>query len=275
MNLYCCYCHFRSLSRDLLKKNPAERLTTASLLSSPIIFPKVNSFPQSYRPRYLEERIRRSHLRQLEQQLDSVTMHRRQSMTIAAVGRGKSSASSSFSIPMDSPHAALAGRPVEGFGRISPLMEDLAGSRSEKLPFGANVGINSLIPMSISPSAAILMSIAAVSNDDLPITSSKAAIDAKELTVEQTLQASISELVLDAHKAAATGPVSASSAIVNGEELEQILQLHESISAVANSLMPSKDESSPAPHGGRKGLELANAKRQDQEIVEATSEGLE
>lgn len=246
------------MSRDLLRKTPAERLTTASLLSAPLIFPKVNSFPQSYRPRYLEERIRRSHLRQLEQQLDSVTMHRRQSLSIAAVGRGKSSANlnTSFSFPMDSP----PGHPAEGFGRVSPLLEDLAGSTSEKV---ARTDSKPMIPSSISPSAEMFASVAA------PVITGEIAVT-EQLTSEQILRASVSELVLDDAYKAAAGPVSVASPLVS-DKGKHLKQLHDSLSVDGN-VPTSKNESSSTPHGGRKGLELANAKRQDQEIVDIVSE---
>jgi len=112
----------------------------------------------------------------------------------------------------------------------------------------------------------MLASIAAVdivTKDDVSVS--------KELTTEQTLRASVSELVLDAHKAAASGPVSSSLPVANDEHLEQILQLHDSLGATGVISSTGKDGTSPTPHGGRKGVELANAKRQDQEILEANA----
>ena len=59
----------------LLRKNPQERLSTNNLVLDPWLKPKVSNFPQVYRPKYLEERIRRSHTKQLEQQIELIFLN--------------------------------------------------------------------------------------------------------------------------------------------------------------------------------------------------------
>jgi hypothetical protein len=65
----------RAISMGLLRKNPLERISTNNLVLDPFLKPKVQNFPQQYRPKYLEERIRRSHVKQLEQQIEMIFMN--------------------------------------------------------------------------------------------------------------------------------------------------------------------------------------------------------
>lgn len=90
------FLHCRSIAKDLLRKNQHERMTMVGLLSEPIIVAKLNNFAQSYRPRHLEERIRRSHTKQLEQQLETVGRSRRSTL---ARGKAESANNSTTNSP--------------------------------------------------------------------------------------------------------------------------------------------------------------------------------
>lgn len=87
------------------------------LLSENIVVAKLNNFAQSYRPRYLEERIRRSHTKQLEQQLDQVGRSRR-SLSM----RGKSEASDS----LNANSASNSPRKPDGETSLAPILQELA-----------------------------------------------------------------------------------------------------------------------------------------------------
>jgi serine/threonine protein kinase len=63
----------KSISRLLLLKSPTERLSMFNLLSDSWFFNRMVNFTHSYRPKYLEERIRRSHVKQLESQIEFIT----------------------------------------------------------------------------------------------------------------------------------------------------------------------------------------------------------
>ena len=62
------------IAQALLNKNPNLRLTMAGLLSDNIFANKITAFPQSYRPKALEERIRRCHTKQLSVQISNLRM---------------------------------------------------------------------------------------------------------------------------------------------------------------------------------------------------------
>ena len=66
----------KSIASELLHKDMNKRLDMAGLLNHPLLHPKVNSFPQSYRPKAVEERIRRGHARQLTTQIESLSSSR-------------------------------------------------------------------------------------------------------------------------------------------------------------------------------------------------------
>eukprot|EP01036_Dinobryon_divergens_P035398 gene35398-45861_t len=58
----------RKLCRDLLVKNQSERLTMSRLLTEPSFYAKTVQFATSYRPKTLDDRSRRVHIKQLENQ---------------------------------------------------------------------------------------------------------------------------------------------------------------------------------------------------------------
>jgi NIMA (never in mitosis gene a)-related kinase 1/4/5 len=62
----------RSITYSLLSKNPDERLDMHRLLTEKNIHNKLFQIPQAYRPRALEERMRRNHVWQLNTQLDEL-----------------------------------------------------------------------------------------------------------------------------------------------------------------------------------------------------------
>jgi hypothetical protein len=85
----------RNVAYGLLRKNPTERLSTTQLVSDPFLRPKVTNFPQQYRPKYLEERIRRSHTKQLEQQIELITRLERRTSNAFQQGLSRESSFSS------------------------------------------------------------------------------------------------------------------------------------------------------------------------------------
>lgn len=86
------------------------------ILSEPVIVTKLNNFAQSYRPRHLEERIRRSHTKQLEQQLETVSRTRR------VLVKGKSEHADAISgSTSNSPR-----RPDDGNSSLAPILSELA-----------------------------------------------------------------------------------------------------------------------------------------------------
>lgn len=64
------------IANELLHKDMTLRMNMVGLLNHPLLSPKVSSFPQSYRPKAVEERIRRGHARQLTTQIESLTSTR-------------------------------------------------------------------------------------------------------------------------------------------------------------------------------------------------------
>ena len=62
----------KQIASELLRKDMNLRMDMVDLLNHPLLVPKVNSFPQSYRPKAVEERIRRGHARQLTSQIESL-----------------------------------------------------------------------------------------------------------------------------------------------------------------------------------------------------------
>jgi serine/threonine protein kinase len=74
----------------LLCKDPLSRMTTAQVLTSPGMTARAAQLPLSYRPKYLEERLKRAHVKQMTRQLEHLGVH-------------CSAAPSSFSSPMPAP----------------------------------------------------------------------------------------------------------------------------------------------------------------------------
>mmetsp|Transcript_22923 Transcript_22923/g.22105 ORF Transcript_22923/g.22105 Transcript_22923/m.22105 type:complete len:540 (+) Transcript_22923:235-1854(+) len=60
------------ISSELLLKDLNKRMGMAGLLMHPLLLPRTNSFPQQYRPKAVEERIRRGHARQLNLQIEQM-----------------------------------------------------------------------------------------------------------------------------------------------------------------------------------------------------------
>lgn len=64
---------FVQVAQALLKKDPAERMTMPQFLTSAPIQHKVAAIPNNYKPKHhMEERFRRTQVRQLTHQLDSL-----------------------------------------------------------------------------------------------------------------------------------------------------------------------------------------------------------
>ena len=70
----------RNICYGLLNKDPNKRLGMAGLLTSSTFNPRVVSFPQSYRPKSLEERVKRIQVRQLTAQVEMLNFSKKSSI---------------------------------------------------------------------------------------------------------------------------------------------------------------------------------------------------
>mmetsp|Transcript_20697 Transcript_20697/g.18847 ORF Transcript_20697/g.18847 Transcript_20697/m.18847 type:complete len:737 (+) Transcript_20697:44-2254(+) len=76
------YSHeLRLISKLFLSKNPNHRLGFAAMLMDPFFNSKTSAFPNNYRPKAIEERIRRTHIKQLQAQLESIPYSKLSSLT--------------------------------------------------------------------------------------------------------------------------------------------------------------------------------------------------
>jgi hypothetical protein len=75
---------FRAICICLLDKNPSRRLGFAGLLMEPLFYAKTTGFPGGYRPKAIEERIRRSQARLLTSQIDSLMNSKNSSISTVA-----------------------------------------------------------------------------------------------------------------------------------------------------------------------------------------------
>ena len=62
----------KHIANELLLKDMNTRMNMTTMLNHPLLAPRVAQFPQSYRPKAIEERIRRGHARQLTSQIESL-----------------------------------------------------------------------------------------------------------------------------------------------------------------------------------------------------------
>ena len=69
----------RNICYALLNKDPTKRLGMAGFLLSSTLNPRVVQFPQGYRPKSLEERVKRVHIRQLTAQVEMLTFSKKSS----------------------------------------------------------------------------------------------------------------------------------------------------------------------------------------------------
>jgi hypothetical protein len=56
----------------LLYRNVEDRLAMVDVLQAPMLSTKMAAFPQSYRPKSMEERLRRAHCRIVEAQIEGI-----------------------------------------------------------------------------------------------------------------------------------------------------------------------------------------------------------
>lgn len=70
----------KAIAAALLIKDPKQRMGMAGMLTHPLLYPKTSTFPQSYRPKQVEERIRRSQVKQLYAQIDIMPRSRHSSL---------------------------------------------------------------------------------------------------------------------------------------------------------------------------------------------------
>ena len=117
----------------------------AQLLCEPSMFGKASAVPQTYRPKHFEDRVRRSHVKQLEQQLEVIGKLRKQLMGVNTGQSGKFSRETSFSgtsgsnktprinpdAPIESP-ANVSATIIEEDSRFHSL-DDISGPGSPTL----------------------------------------------------------------------------------------------------------------------------------------------
>ena len=70
----------KAIAAALLIKDPKQRMGMAGMLMHPLLHPKTSAFPQSYRPKQVEERIRRNQVKQLYAQIDIMPRSRHSSL---------------------------------------------------------------------------------------------------------------------------------------------------------------------------------------------------
>lgn len=70
----------KQLTLALLIKEPSQRLGMAGMLTHPYYFSKVAAYPQSYRPKALEERLKRAHAKQLTSQVEGLRQSTKSSL---------------------------------------------------------------------------------------------------------------------------------------------------------------------------------------------------
>ncbi len=66
----------RALCKDLLNKTAEERLTCAQMLISPLLLPRVRKFVTDYRPKSVEDKVKRSYTKQLEYQVGRLLIYK-------------------------------------------------------------------------------------------------------------------------------------------------------------------------------------------------------
>jgi serine/threonine protein kinase len=70
----------KQLTLSLLIKEPSQRLGMAGMLTHPYYISKVIAYPQSYRPKSLEERLKRAHAKQLTSQIEGLKNSKKSSL---------------------------------------------------------------------------------------------------------------------------------------------------------------------------------------------------
>jgi hypothetical protein len=286
----------KNISRELLRKNQQERMSMVGLLSEPIIVAKLNNFAQSYRPRHLEERIRRSHTKQLEQQLEAVGRNRR-----ATLHRGKSTDTSLLvgSSTANSPRVDES----SGLALLNELNEQITDHHP---------------PINVSEFTEIVSSPTITNNNedqrfnasrsdatDLHVKAVHIELEARTVSHEQgdsvhalhhspsghhhpadrlnhnlehhhhhhqasvpVIQKTLSNIIFDAN-AESEQPITngASREHVNENSVNEILILGRQLTRQRSGSTPDPDVGSPnGCPGGRKGAEIQKAIQQDQEL---------
>jgi serine/threonine protein kinase len=74
----------KAITYALLAKDPEKRLGFAGMLLHPLLQNKTSQFPSAYRPKALEERMRRAHMRHLHSQIDMLQNSKKSSTTSTA-----------------------------------------------------------------------------------------------------------------------------------------------------------------------------------------------
>lgn len=261
----------------------------AGLLCEPLVFSKLSNFPQTYRPRNLEERIRRSHTKQLEQQLDAVQRHRRQSVPLQR-GKSESVGTSLQYSGEDSPsprkkdEEASTSTPSGG-----PQQEELRGASNTTAGISEKVLVVPTMPIlqprhheiassestvtapTLTPAATIAPSVVSSSSTANPVVVEKQSVEKSEVVGNVELPAdpvtllntSLSQILKT--QDGITGEVASDTS--SALPVEDILALGDTLQRSASTISSGTALSPSVPAGGRKGAEIAKAIQQDQAVA--------
>jgi hypothetical protein len=70
------------ISSSLLNRNQTTRMGMCGMLLHPFLLARTNSFPSHYKPRNIEERIKRGQCRQLQIQIETLSQSKNSSLTV-------------------------------------------------------------------------------------------------------------------------------------------------------------------------------------------------
>jgi hypothetical protein len=70
------------IASSLLNKNQTTRMGMCGMLLHPFLVARTNSFPSHYKPRNIEERIKRGQCRQLQVQIETLSQSKNSSLTV-------------------------------------------------------------------------------------------------------------------------------------------------------------------------------------------------
>jgi hypothetical protein len=258
-------------------------MSTSTLLCETMIATKANNFPSTYRPRYLEERMRRSHLRQLEQQLDLISRTRKSNSNnnvLTSFQRGKSE---SMTTHQNTTLTSLI-NPDGTTSSATTHPADILKKDSSKTILTNNNNNNNNIPHSPLHSSDSTKTLSATEATSLPDPSmnilqktlSKILLEADSQFPQhhhqhhhqQAQSPQSTTTMLDINRSTTTHHrrvVENDSEAIDDSDLaiHEIIQLHETLTQQPQLTQSSSNNSII---GGRKGLKIAEAIQQDQLI---------
>ena len=240
----------KTISKLFLSKKTNHRLGFAAMLLDPFIALKVNSFPIQYRPKSLEERIRRAHTKQLQAQLEYLRY---------------STCSSLTSIPellkmIDDEQQDLIKLAAESNTAVFNFTLPSAGEILRNSSSIVRQASKSSPRLSRRPSLTVSASVANTENELTPVRSEE------KLDV---LEDSIPDHVMNTINETAEHDVD-----IENDTTKELLSVSnvDFITPTKDSLASTSVEKS-STHGGRKGIAINEAKETDQLVEEAVISG--